>query len=511
MINRPTFKGIAGTIALAAVSLTSAGCHHNKVTNPLAQVDSKQPDKVLFDRAEDAIKNGRYDVGRSLLTTMINTYPDSEFVARAKLAVADSWYAEGNTTAYAQAEREYKDFETFFPNMPEAAEAQMRIADIHYNEMGKPDRDYTQAKRAEDEYRQMLQAYPNHKLTPIAKQRLREVQEVLADGQFRVAHFYYTRESWPAAIARLKTLADAYPLYSSADYTLFLLGQAYENEAHIMENPKLRIRDKNRQAILHEFRRNAVDAYARLVERYPAGDYADAAGKRLQALEAPVPHPTPEAIARNKEEIASRGKATMKDHMMLNFSHHPDVATAAHVGDPTLDDPRQESAPALTQRANKILSGEAEAGSGNVSAEVIGNTEHSTTPAETPAATTPAPAAATPAAPASFESVPENPNASASSSSTTVPGSSSSSASGSSSSVSGAVVPSDSAPATPSSDAPKNAAPAAATPATASGSSDSHANASSPKASDSAKSDSQNNDESSSSKTRKKKKKLLVF
>ena len=85
------------------------------MSNPIANVDSKQPDKVLFDRAMDAMKHNRFDVARLSLQTLINTYPDSEFVARAKLAVADSWYAEGGSASLAQAEIEYKDFETFFP------------------------------------------------------------------------------------------------------------------------------------------------------------------------------------------------------------------------------------------------------------------------------------------------------------------------------------------------------------------------------------------------------------
>src|SRR5208337_3324969 len=103
--------------------------------NPIANVDSKQPDKVLFDRAMDAMKHNKYDVARLSLQTLINTYPDSEYVARAKLAIGDSWYREGGAAAMAQAESEYKDFITFFPNMPEAAEAQMKIANIHYKEM----------------------------------------------------------------------------------------------------------------------------------------------------------------------------------------------------------------------------------------------------------------------------------------------------------------------------------------------------------------------------------------
>jgi outer membrane protein assembly factor BamD len=132
----------ASSIAILAVLLAlTVACSNKKSTNPLANIGSKQPDKVLFDKAMDAMKHNRFDVARMTLQTLINTYPDSEYIARAKLAVGDSWYAEGGTASLAQAEQEYRDFETFFPNMPEAAEAQLKIANIQYQQMEKADRE----------------------------------------------------------------------------------------------------------------------------------------------------------------------------------------------------------------------------------------------------------------------------------------------------------------------------------------------------------------------------------
>src|ERR1700747_131432 len=216
---------------LSILLAISVACTNKKAGNPLANVGSKQPDKVLYDRAMDAMKHNRFDVARMTLQTLINTYPDSEFIARAQLAVADSWYDEGGTTSLTQAEIEYKDFETFFPNMPEAAEAQLKIANIHYQEMEKPDRDFTHAMRAEEEYRQLILQYPNNKkVVEEGKKRLLEVQEVIAEREYRVGRFYFLRQSYPAAIARLRTVAERYPLYSLADEVLYLLGQAYEGE-----------------------------------------------------------------------------------------------------------------------------------------------------------------------------------------------------------------------------------------------------------------------------------------
>ena len=325
-------------VFLALLLALTVACTNKKSVNPLANVGSKQPDKVLFDRSMDAMKHNRFDVARMTLQTLINTYPDSEFIARAKLAVADSWYAEGGTTAMQQAEIEYKDFRTFFPNMPEAAEAQLKVANIHYQEMEKPDRDYTHAMRAEEEYRSLILEYPDSKLVPQAKQRLREVQEVLAEREFGIGRFYYLRMAYPAAIARLKTLVDRYPLYSGADQALYLIGQSYEAEIDLVrKNP--RATEVAKAKLIENLTKEAADAYVRIIKRYPAMDRAVDAKARLEALHQPVPRPTRAMLEQNKKELASRQETGIATSMLATFEKHPDVAKASRVGEPTMVDP----------------------------------------------------------------------------------------------------------------------------------------------------------------------------
>src|SRR5438552_17295606 len=147
------YKDVA-VVALAVVAC-SCGFKHKKYDNPITK-DTQQPDKLLFDRAAKDIEHGRYEIARITLNTLINTYDTSEFLAKAKLAIADSWFREGGSHGLAQAEAEYKDFNLFYPNMEEAAESQNRICDIHYRQMEKADRDNSQAQRAEDECRQVM-------------------------------------------------------------------------------------------------------------------------------------------------------------------------------------------------------------------------------------------------------------------------------------------------------------------------------------------------------------------
>jgi len=325
-------------VVLALLLALTIGCTNKKAVNPLANVGSKQPDKVLFDRAMDAMKHNRFDVARMTLQTLINTYPDSEFIARAKLAVADSWYAEGGTTAMQQAEIEYKDFRTFFPNMPEAAEAQLKVANIHYQEMEKADRDYTHAMRAEEEYRSLILEYPDSKLLPQAKQRLREVQEVLAQREYNIGRFYFLRLAYPAAIARLKTLVDRYPLYSGADEALYLLGQSYEGEINVIRQNG-RMNEIAKGKMIEQLTKEASEAYARIIRRYPAMDRAVDAKERLAALHQPEVRPTRAALELNKKEVASRRETGAMAGMLQYIEKHPDVAKASHIGEPTMVDP----------------------------------------------------------------------------------------------------------------------------------------------------------------------------
>jgi len=347
-------RKILVSAVLAGAVLASSGCHH-KVQNPLANIDSKQPDKSLFDRSMDSMKKAHYQEARTLLETLINTYPDSEYIARAKLALGDAWYNEGGKAAWQQAESEYKDFQTFFPNLPEASEAQLKIASMHYREMEKPDRDYAEAQRAAEEYKSLIQQYPDSPLVPQAKQKLREVQEILAERQYRIAHFYYLRDNLAASQARLQSLTESYPLYSGIDEALFELGTLYEKEAAGLRKQK--IPDAQKEKLVAQYEKKAIDAYSKIITRYPATDRVGDAKRRLEALKAPIPVPTAEALAQSKAEEASREKVKLVAKLTGNFKKHPNVAPSTKVGEPNLEQETITSAPQLVNDLTNQLNG----------------------------------------------------------------------------------------------------------------------------------------------------------
>ncbi len=329
--------------------------------NPLANVNSKQPDKELFDKAMVAMKKGKYDVARLDLQTMLNTYPDSEYRMRAKLAVGDSWFKEGGTAALTQAEAEYKDFITFFPNAPEAAEAQMKVGDIYYQQMEKPDRDFRNAEDAEREYRNMINMFPDSPLIPRAKQRLRDVQEVLAERETQVGLYYLAKENYSASVARLQTVADTYPLYSKSDLALISIGDAYSGQAHaIAIAPGLNGAVRERLHTL--FQDKAAAAYSKVITRYPMAPHVEDARDRLVAMNRPVPEPSDAAVAESNAEVMSQRPIHFTDNILGLIKRGPTVVEAAHVGEPSLEDPKRTLATEVNKQNAQIFNEAVNAG-----------------------------------------------------------------------------------------------------------------------------------------------------
>ena len=305
---------MAGGLILLSAAPSSAQWplrKKKKINKSTSADNNAEPDKILYDKAMDDIKHGRHEVGRLNLQTLINTYPDSEYLAKAKLAIADSYYKEGGTANTTQAIQAYMDFGVFFPMLPEAAYAQLQVE--------KPDRDRTQAREAEDAFQTFLEKYPKDPLADKAAQHLREVQEVLAEGDFRIGYFYYTtRGDKRAAASRLASLVNRYPLYSKADRALWMLGNIWDGT---------------------EKKELAAPYYARIVREYPLSPLVPQAKDKLKALKAPVPQPDPKAVAwmtAEKNTPRKHDALLLKPLALVHTNPRQELYAAAKTGTPTM-------------------------------------------------------------------------------------------------------------------------------------------------------------------------------
>ena len=320
---------------------------------------SSEPDKVLYERALLDLKKKRYTEERLSLQILINTYPDSEYLADAKLAVADSYYQEGGVSNLTQAIAEYKSYVVFFPFLEKAAYAQMQIGMCHFKMMEKSDRDTSESLMTEAELQTFIKTYPDSKLIPGAEQRLRDVQEIIADGQYKVARFYYLRPDYRASAARLVELTERYPLYSQSDEALWMLSDIYSLMRKYSKNED----DKNHWADLQ------AKVLDQLVTNYPLSARASQAKTQLKAMGMDVPQANPAAVDRMQKQVAYQ-KAHHSNALLAGptslLKSTPDFSLAARSGTPNLDPPAQSVS------AKDILSPTTSGPSFNLAASTLG-------------------------------------------------------------------------------------------------------------------------------------------
>jgi outer membrane protein assembly factor BamD len=193
----------------------------------------------------------------------------------------------------------------------------MKVCRIHYEQMEKPDRDNTHAVKADNECRQMLLQYPNSVHVPETQQMLREIQEVIAEGEYRVGSFYARKGSYRAGVNRLQAVTDHYPLFSKSDEALWTLGNTYEKMGE-------------------QYQDSSVDAYVKLVRDYPLSPYVDPAKERLTAFNHEIPQSDPKRLEVMKFNVENRTEQSMFGKVFGMFGTRPDLRQAARMGDPTM-------------------------------------------------------------------------------------------------------------------------------------------------------------------------------
>ena len=242
-------------------------------------------DRVLFEEATKEARGDNYETARALYGVVINTYPDSPFLPLAKLAIADTFYLEGTTSALIQGAQHYQDWFTFFPTHPLADDVMLKMAEVEMRRMGLPDREMGPARKAEQRLKAFFQQFPKSSLRPDAEVKLREVQENLAMHNLIVGNHYYEKYNRQAATnvkgaqSRYREIAEKYPHFSRMAEVLFRLGDTYMQE----EEPD-----------------EAIKYFQRLLRNHPNSEYAEKAREQLTAMGAQDPGPDPQRV--NYEE-----------------------------------------------------------------------------------------------------------------------------------------------------------------------------------------------------------------
>lgn len=261
-------------------------------------------DKELFIVATREVRKGNFEIGRLLFQTIITTYPDSPYLPMSKLAVADSFYLEGDTSNLIQAAAGYQDWLTFFPTHPLADKVLLKVAECEMRQIGLPDRDMTRAKRAEQRLKAFFQQYSNSSVAAEATQRLNEVQDNLGLHNLSIANYYYTQSvgqqkaGLKGAQSRYREIEEKYKNFSFMDEVYYKMAVTYQIEEETEE---------------------AAKYFKKIVTDYPYSDYVEKSKEQLQLMGEPIPPVNPD----RKDALAPEKKSFFTNFKNQFFGIYP--------------------------------------------------------------------------------------------------------------------------------------------------------------------------------------------
>ena len=254
-MNRHTVR-----VALFAAFLASAACGGTRSDVP---ENIPNPDRFLYDRGLEAIKEENWLDAREYFRQVVDNYPQSPLRPEAKLGIGDAYSGEDTTESLILAANEYREFLTFYPTNPRADYAQYKLAMTHFEQMKAPERDQTETKAALSEFQVFFDRFPMSPLMPEARARWREARDRLSEASFRVGLHYFRIQWYPGAIPRFREVLEVDPEFGGRDAVYYYLAESLART------------DKAAEAIPY---------FARLVAEFSQSEHLEDARRRLEEL-----------------------------------------------------------------------------------------------------------------------------------------------------------------------------------------------------------------------------------
>jgi outer membrane protein assembly factor BamD len=216
---------LAAALSLVFVMLAGlAACTSSSRKPP---VGTLEPDKFLWERGTQELNKKHWLTAREYFRELMDSYPQSQYRADAKLGLADTYLGEGSTESQVLAINEYREFLSYYPTHKRADYAQFKLGMSYYYQMHGPDRDQSETDEAIAELTRFVEQYSTSPLIDEGRKRLREARDRKSDADYRVGYFYLRTQKFPpAAIDRFKAILKNDPEYTRRDAVYFYLAEA---------------------------------------------------------------------------------------------------------------------------------------------------------------------------------------------------------------------------------------------------------------------------------------------
>jgi outer membrane protein assembly factor BamD len=218
-----------------------SSCSGKSALRPPEAFDAEK----TFVRANELLEKKNYEDARTAFLEVKNRDFSKKYAPLAQLKIADSYGKEDEPEL---AIAEYRRFLDSYPDNQYASYAQYQIAMVYFNQIEGPERGYSGAAKALEEFQKLKKMFPRNPYREEVDLKIQKCRNTIAEYEDLVGRFYYKKDSFKAAIGRFEGLLKNYPDYNKEADVLFYTGMAYK---------KLKQKDK------------ALEYLTRFTEKYP--------------------------------------------------------------------------------------------------------------------------------------------------------------------------------------------------------------------------------------------------
>lgn len=226
-----SFRKVAPLVVGAMISLTGCSSSDNEEQVVLANMGAQQ----LYEKAKTSMEAGNFSNAAATLSALDSRYPFGPLSHQVQLDLIYSYYKSGKTEEtlatvdrFIRLNPNHSDIDYAFymrglTNMESDSNLFQELMNID-----RADRDPAKSREAFNDFRRLIQQYPNSKYAADARKRMLHIKERLARYEIAIARFYMRREAFVAAANRGRYVIEHFPDSTQVQQALEIMVSSYD-------------------------------------------------------------------------------------------------------------------------------------------------------------------------------------------------------------------------------------------------------------------------------------------
>jgi outer membrane protein assembly factor BamD len=164
--------------------------------------------QAMYEDAMSLFQRKKYERAAQAFKKFKEEFPLSDLTPMVELRTADAYFFDKN---YSEAIVLYEEFKKLHPLHPEIPYSIGQLGMCHFKQMHTLDRDQTETEKAIEQFRYLIENFPQSPHVPEARTKMKICQKQLADHEFYVGNFYMRMKKYKGALDRFEGILQKFP------------------------------------------------------------------------------------------------------------------------------------------------------------------------------------------------------------------------------------------------------------------------------------------------------------